>query len=54
MKLEGKCTQTHTPQNKSKMQEGTSEVGTGTEIPAQSLQILSRHTATLCVPCPHL
>lgn len=41
-------------ENKSKMQEGTSEVETGTKIPAQSLQIFSHQTTTVCVPCPHL
>lgn len=40
---------THIPQNNSKMQ-GTSEVRTRIEIPAQSSQILSNQTATLCVP----
>ena len=47
-------THTRTHENKSKMQEGTSEVGTGTKIPAQSLQIFSHQTTTLCMPCPHL
>lgn len=30
--------------------QGTSEVGAGSEIPAQSWQILSNQTATLCAP----
>ena len=55
--MEGKHTthtHTRTHKNKSKMQEGASEVGTGTKIPAQSLQIFSHQTTTLCMPCPHL
>lgn len=43
----------HILQNKSKIQ-GASEVETGIEIAAQSLQILSHQTATLCVPGSHL